>query len=197
MLSYITGTLEDISEHFIVIESAGIGFEIQTFDSVIRNLPELHKKVKLYVYLQILEDERKLYGFISKNDKELFLKLISVSGVGPKGACSILNTLSADEIVYSVISGDYKAISAANGIGQKTAQRIVVDLKDKLHAEDYGTDGVEFASTDAYSSVSNVVAALVNLGYSNQEALKAVRKINGADQMEEEDLLKSALKSIY
>lgn len=199
MLSYIRGTLEEIHDRSVVVEASGIGFEIRVGSSVLRRLPDLHQPVRLFVYLQILEDDRKLYGFWSAEEKEIFLKLISVSGVGPKGASQILDLLSPEGVVAAVLSDDYKAISKANGIGPKTAQKVVLELKDKLSVDSL-TGGLAPVSREPDSEEDNVISeaaeALTTLGYTNQESLRAIRKIRGADQMKVEDLIRAALKVI-
>ena len=195
MLSYIKGILEDVDDKKIVIDANGIGFELLVYQSVLYQLPAIGQQIKLYVYLQILEDDRKLFGFSTKDEKELFEKLISVSGVGPKGACSILNQLGPDGVISAILTENDKAIAKSVGIGPKTAKKVVIELKDKVHgAITELPDNEEVLSDD--SVISDVVAALCNLGYSNQESLKAVKRVKGAESMDLETLFSAALKQM-
>ena len=132
MIAYISGKLEEIYSDRIVVETQGVGFEILTYDYVIRKLPALHSDVKIVTYMDVKEDDMRLFGFLTPTEKDLFIKLISVSGIGPKGALSILDELGPDNLCAAIISGDHKAISKANGIGSKTAQKVVLELRDNL-----------------------------------------------------------------
>ena len=195
MVAYIKGSLEEVTSNSIVVESQGIGYEILTYDYVIRKLPSLKSEVKIITYLDVKEDSMRLFGFLSSREKDLFKQLISVSGVGPKGALSILNELGPDNLVAAVIANDSKAISKANGIGAKTAQKVVLELKDKISLEGSIFDQGDASSFDTDSnSVSDAAQALCALGYSNSDALKAIRKIDGAEGKSVEELIKLALK---
>ena len=140
-----------------------------------------------------------LYGFLSKDDLEIFKLLITVSGIGPKGGLAILSTLPADDLRFAILSGDSKAISKAPGIGAKTAQRVILDLKDKLSLEDAFEKKLENQTSGAVSSMNSTVKndavmALNALGYSSTESLKAVSKVDITEDMDVEDVLKFALK---
>ncbi len=142
-----------------------------------------------------------LYGFLSKDDLEIFKLLITVSGIGPKGGLAILSTLSADDLRFAILSGDSKAISKAPGIGAKTAQRVILDLKDKLSLEDAFEKKLENQASGAAVSMNSAVKndavmALNALGYSSTESLKAVSKVDITDDMDVEDVLKLALKNM-
>ena len=132
MYAYIKGELAEINTDHIVIEAGGIGYQVfislQTFDY----LPSVGENLKIYTYLYLREDAMILYGFLTKDDLELFKLLISVSGIGPKGGLAILSTLEADDLRFAILSGDAKAISKAPGVGGKTAQRVILELKDKF-----------------------------------------------------------------
>ena len=136
MYAYIKGELAEINTDHIVVEAGGIGYQVfislQTFDY----LPSVGENLKIYTYLYLREDAMILYGFLTKDDLELFKLLISVSGIGPKGGLAILSTLEADDLRFAILSGDAKAISKAPGVGGKTAQRVILELKDKLSLED-------------------------------------------------------------
>ena len=196
MIAYISGKLEEIYSDRIVVEAQGVGFEILTYDYVIRKLPSLHSDVKIVTYMDVKEDDMRLFGFLTPTEKDLFIKLISVSGIGPKGALSILDELGPDNLCAAIISGDHKAISKANGIGSKTAQKVVLELRDKLNLEGtiFDTSAAEAFDEDSDSDISDAAQALVALGYSNTDALKAIRKVEGADKMKTEDIIRNALK---
>lgn len=199
MIAYIKGTLESISTDHIVIECGGIGYEILTYTSVLENLPSLHEEVKIITYMDVKEDDMRLFGFLTETEKSLFKQLISVSGVGPKGALSILNVLGPDNLVAAIISGDSKAISKANGIGAKTAQKVVLELRDRVSTEGtiFDNDSVNGNTSSALNNGSvneahnDAIEALVALGYSRSEALKAVKKTDAAKT---EEIIKQALK---
>ena len=142
-----------------------------------------------------------LYGFLSKDDLEIFKLLITVSGIGPKGGLAILSTLSADDLRFAILSGDSKAISKAPGIGAKTAQRVILDLKDKLSLEDAFEKKLENQDSGVAASMNSTVKndavmALNALGYSSTESLKAVSKVDITEDMDVEDVLKLALKNM-
>ncbi len=199
MFSYIKGNLEYISEDAIIIDNGGIGFSIITSSNVLSKLPPLHSEVKILTYLQVKEDGLTLFGFLKEDELDLFKKLISISGIGPKGAISILSTLTTDELRMAILSEDSKAIAKANGIGARTAQRVIIDLKDKISIVPAGFSDeeiIESKNDASNSAVNDVVLALASLGYSNVDAMKAVKKVEGRDNMDVEQLLKAALKKM-
>ncbi len=193
MISYIKGQLEEVTSNSIVVDCQGIGYEILTYDYVIRKLPSINSEVKIITYLDVKEDSMRLFGFLTSREKDLFKQLISVSGVGPKGALSVLNELGPDNLIAAVIANDSKAISKANGIGAKTAQKIVLEMKDAVNLEgsvfDLGSDGEQDTN-----SVSDAAQALCALGYTNSEALKAIRKVEDSQNKSAEELIRLALK---
>lgn len=200
MYAYIKGELAEINTDHIVIEAGGIGYQVfislQTFDY----LPSVGENLKIYTYLYLREDAMILYGFLTKDDLELFKLLISVSGIGPKGGLAILSTLEADDLRFAILSGDAKAISKAPGVGGKTAQRVILELKDKLSLEDAfeaKTGHVQKNVAAAGGSVKNdAVMALTALGYSSTESLKAVSAVEITEDMDVEEVLKAALKHL-
>ena len=200
MYAYIKGELAEINTDHIVIEAGGIGYQVfislQTFDY----LPSVGENLKIYTYLYLREDAMILYGFLTKDDLELFKLLISVSGIGPKGGLAILSTLEADDLRFAILSGDAKAISKAPGVGGKTAQRVILELKDKLSLEDAfeaKTEHVQKNAATAGGSVKNdAVMALTALGYSSTESLKAVSAVEITEDMDVEEVLKAALKHL-
>ena len=201
MIAFINGRLEDITSHTVTIESNGIGYEILVPEYVLRGLGSIGSEVKIITYLDVKEDDMKLYGFLSKQEKTLFKQLITVSGIGPKGAMNILDELSPDNLVAAIISGDSKAIAKASGIGPKTAQKVVIELRDKVSLEgtifDQSGYEVDMSNADESSNDISIAAqALVSLGYSNSEALKAIRKIGDVSGMNTNELIKEALKHL-
>ena len=154
------------------------------------------EKLKIYTYFSVREDAMQLYGFLSKDELELFKKLIGVSGVGPKGGLAIISACPGDLLQMAIISGDAKAISKAQGIGAKTAQRIIIELKDKIDIQDMiSTQGTD---TDVRDSTvqSDVIEALLALGYSRTDAFNAVKKVDISEKTDVEKVLKAALKNI-
>lgn len=197
MISYVKGLISEINSESVVVEtSAGIGFELVCSTNTLRRLPDPGTEIKLLTYLYVREDIMMLYGFMDKRERETFINLIAVSGIGPKGAIAILSELTVNELCMAILSQDAKAISRANGIGGKTAQRVLIDLKDKIALEDMGGDE-DYADTKQDESVTTEAAmALTALGYSNMDALRAIKKVEGKDTMTVEQLIKAALKKI-
>ena len=201
MFAYIKGTIEDIGIDYIVVDNSNMGFKIMTSSNVISKV-KVHDERTIYTYMNVREDDISLFGFLTKDEIDVFKLLIGVSGIGPKGALAIMSTLSMDELRMAVIAGDHKAIAKANGIGPKTAQKVVIELKDKFKLEDvFGTNG-ETASTDLPGStgddiINDAVLALNALGYSESESFRIVKKtaLNG-NYDTVEALIKASLKNI-
>lgn len=146
----------------IVVEAAGVGYLIYIPTQYFDMLPDEGEDVKIYTYLCVREDAMILYGFLSKDDLEIFKLLITVSGIGPKGGLAILSTLSADDLRFAILSGDSKAISKAPGIGAKTAQRVILDLKDKLSLEDAFEKKLENQASGAAVSMNSTVKMMLS-----------------------------------
>lgn len=197
MLAYIKGIVTEIGVDEIVVETGGVGFSIATSTLVSGKLTK-NQEAKIYTHLHVREDDMSLFGFLSKEERSVFMMLINVSGIGPKSALSILSCLTVDELRMAVLSDDHKAIAKANGVGPKTAQRVIIELRDKFHLEDVLNDFEEDASFTSASEdiISEAAMALSSLGYSNVEALRAIKKVPGSDSMTVEQLLKEALKHI-
>lgn len=194
MIGFIKGTIEDIEEDRAVVDCNGIGYNIFMSLSVLANI-SIGATVKIYTYLAVREDAMNLFGFLGKQDLDIFKKLITVSGIGPKGGLSIMSVMTADEVRMAIITGDHKAISKAPGVGAKTAMKVIVELKDKVNLED-----VSFVSGAAAPVESNLqkeaVMALVALGYSEHESALAVKKVDGALYEDVETLIKEALRKM-
>ena len=200
MISYIRGELVSIEEEKVIVDVNGVGFGIFMPAQSINMLPAIDEEVKLHTYMNVREDAMQLFGFLTRDDLEVFKLVISVSGIGPKGGLSILSHLSPDELRFAVMAHDVKAISGAPGIGKKTAEKLIIELKDKLSIEDVLERTVEKESVSVSNTSSLVqteaVQALVALGYGNTESLKAVKKVDSNADMSVEEILKQALKYI-
>lgn len=202
MISYIKGELTEIFENVIVIEnSSGIGMNITVPESVLARMPAVGSEVKIYTYLHVKEDALTLYGFLNRDDLNVFRLLITVNGIGPKGALGILSTITPDDLRFAVLSDDVKAISAAPGIGAKTAQKLIIELKDKLSLSEafemklsHNESGKEAAA--AGDARSDAIQALTALGYGRSESVRAVSLIENAEGMDSEALLKEALRKL-
>lgn len=199
MISYIKGTLERRAETYIIVETAGIGYRIFVSPATLAKLPQTGEEVKVFTYFSVKEDGVALYGFSSMEEQEMFHKLLLVGGVGPKGALGFLSQLTPTEIVMAVISDDIKTLSQAPGIGRKTAQRVILELKDKFKTEDALTDGEawqrELTPSGGADAKFEAIDAMTALGYSRSEAAKAVNAV-AAEGMTTEDILKAALKKM-
>lgn len=200
MISYIRGELAYVEEDKVIVDVAGVGYSIFMPGSAIELLPPTGTKVKIHTYLNVKEDCMQLFGFFTRDDLEVFRLVIGVNGIGPKGGLNILSQLTPDDLRFAVLSGDVKAISAAPGIGKKTAEKLILELKDKLKLEDAlshseGKAGNDFPLQSAQGNIQGeAVQALVALGYGNTEALRAVKQIEITEGMQVEDVLKQALK---
>ncbi len=197
MFHHIIGTVTELEPNMAVLEFGGVGFELNTTAHTLSRL-SIGEKAKLYTFENIREDAFDLYGFYEKSEKRCFEMLIGVSGVGPKAAISILSSATPESLAMAIISGDEKALTVAPGIGKKIAQRILLELKDKMSKE---TNGLVTASESTLSSpavnskLSDAVSALAVLGYSNSEITVALKDINvEAERLE--DIIKMALKTM-
>ena len=200
MISYIRGELVSIEDDKVIVDVNGVGFGIFMPAQSMNLLPSVGEEVKLHTYMNVREDAMQLYGFLTRDDLQVFKLVIGVSGIGPKGGLGILSKLSADELRFAVMAHDVKTISSAPGIGKKTAEKLIIELKDKLSIEDVLTREEESVTTVSGHASNQVqaeaVQALVALGYGNSEALKAVKKVSVLENTSVEDVLKQALKNI-
>lgn len=200
MYSYIKGELVEIQPESIVVEAGQIGYEIRMPTNMVGRLGGIGQSVKVYTYLHVKEDLMELYGFLSRDDLQVFRLLLGVNGIGPKGALAILTALTPDDLRIAVLGEDAKAIAKAPGIGSKTAQRVILELKDRLSlvpVAGNASPAAQAISQDSSSAVkAEAVQALVALGYSSSEAWKSVGKIELAPEMTVEELLKLCLKQM-
>lgn len=201
MISFVKGELVEVFDDTIVLENSGIGYNIRVPATLLSAVGSVGETLKVYTYLQVREDDLSLFGFLTREDLNIFKLLINVNGIGPKGALAILSTISPDDLRFAVLSEDAKLIATAPGIGNKTAQKLIIELKDKLKIADGFSQslskGVDAgAGSTAAGAKSEAIEALVALGYSSSEAIKAVKKIEDAESKDSETILKEALKNL-
>ena len=203
MIAYLKGTLEEIGNDYIVVDVNDIGYLVKVSLRVIEGLPSVGNQIKIHTYTYVREDVLALYGFLTKDDLQMFLLLLGVNGVGPKGALGILSVFSAQELRMAIISQDSKTISKAPGIGAKTAQRMLIDLKDKVSVEEafekMGEQNIAVASSQPSTSGArgDAIEALTALGYSASESMKAVNAVEITEDMTVDAILKQALKHMF
>ena len=198
MYEYIKGTYIGINKDYIVVESNGIGYKIFTSGATMSSVPECGEQITLYVEQIVREDFIGLYGFDSKEELAMFKLLLTVNGVGPKAALSLLSISRLNNLKYAIMTGDEKHICRGVGIGKKTAARIILELKDKLQPDelldsvDTGND--ENSEENNLMAVSEVLSALIALGYSEKESEKVLKNIDKTDTVE--NMIKNALKAL-
>ena len=197
MIGYVEGIIEYIDVDKIVVNNNGVGYNVFMPASQIDTL-NVDETVRVFTYLNVREDAMQLFGFLTRDDLEVFKLLITVNGIGPKGGIAVLSTITTDDLRVAVISEDAKAISKAPGIGAKTAQKVIIELKDKLNLEDVLEPKLDanFQVNDN-NSMSEAVMALVALGYSQADAYRAVKSIDNIEELDVENVIKMALKKIY
>jgi len=179
MLGFIKGILRDKDYDNITVECGGVGFNIMVTNSCMANLPGLDEEVKIYTYLHVREDEMSLYGFESPEEKKLFMQLITVSGVGSKTAIGILSAERMSAIINSIINEDTSVIANCKGIGKKTAERIIVELKDKIKPFDYiiPNDNLFNAMQENSKALEDALIVLTSLGLSKNDATKKAKEV--------------------
>ena len=204
MIAYIKGEVAWIEEERIVLESGNIGYNIMMPASSFDTQDLVGKEVKIYTHLNVREEAMQLYGFLNLDELKTFRLLLGVNGIGPKAALGILSGLTTDELRFAVLSDDVKTISKAPGIGKKTAQKLILELKDKIDLEEVFETKQEHAretegkmeSKEENAAKKDAVDALTALGYSSTEALRAVRQTGVTPDMDVETILKLALKNM-
>ncbi len=196
MISFVKGILSEVSLDSIVVEAGSIGVSINVPTTVLGQLPPIGNEVKVYTYLKVSEDALTLYGFNTRADLDMFCRIISVSGIGPKGALGILSTLSPNDLRIAIMTGDVKSISKSPGIGAKSAQRMILELKDKVTAADIIGSGDSAATISTSGVQGEAMEALVALGYTNTEAGGAIAGISVDEETSVQDILKIALKKL-
>ena len=203
MISFIKGYIAETTENSVILETDSIGYEIFMTGPAIEETSRMQDKIKIYTYFHVREDVMQLYGFLSRDDLEMFRLLLNVNGIGPKAAMGVLAAITADELRFAVLSDDVKTISRAPGIGKKTAQKLILELKDKLKLEDafekklaHQEENLSLKDTSLRDSRQEAVEALTALGYSSANALRAVRQVSEETGDDVEAILKAALKQL-
>jgi len=198
MIYSLSGRIRHIEDGFFVIECGGVGYLCRASVTTLSQLPPTGSEAFVYTYLNIVQDGIDLYGFFDRAEKDCFLMLNGVSGIGPKAALSILSEFTPDGLALAIASGDTKAITRAKGVGPKAAQRIVLELKDKmaggLASGAYGFGAASGPSIQIKGNAAEAVAAMSALGYSPSEAAAAIGKL--PQEMPVEEMIKAALRAL-
>lgn len=203
MIAFIRGRVEDLTESSVIVETGNIGYEIfMPLGDLKRLSPGM--EVKVHTFFHVREDAVQLYGFLSRDDLKVFKLLLGVSGIGPKGAVGVLSGITADELRFAVLSDDVKTISKAPGIGRKTAQKMILELKDKLKLQDafelklahQEELSLSEEAQDLRDGRQEAAEALMALGYSSTDALRAVRRVKDVSPDDVEGILRAALKNM-
>lgn len=200
MISYIKGELAEVYPDMIVLENQNMGYNIRVPASVAAQMPRVGEEVKVYTYLYVREDAINLFGFLTRDDLNIFKMLLNVSGIGPKGALGILSTITPDDLRFAVLSDDVNTIKSCPGIGAKTAQKLIIELKDKINLEETFETAMQnnqvSGGADIMSVRDDAIQALVALGYSSREAIAAVKRIDDVENKDSEQVLKEALRQL-
>ena len=203
MIAYIKGTVEEILEDRVILETGNMGYNIFMPMGAVEHLLHKGQEIKIHTYLNVKEEALQLFGFLTRDDLNTFKLLLGVNGIGPKAALGVLSGLSADELRFAVLADDVKTISRAPGIGKKTAQKLILELKDKFNIQEaleMKAEHVQMPGTgeaDLTDMKKEAVEALTALGYSGADALRAVKKVELTPDMSVEILLKVALKNMF
>lgn len=203
MIAYIKGTVEEILEDRVILEAGNMGYNIFMPMGAVEHLLHKGQEIKIHTYLNVKEEALQLFGFLTRDDLNTFKLLLGVNGIGPKAALGVLSGLSADELRFAVLADDVKTISRAPGIGKKTAQKLILELKDKFNIQEaleMKAEHVQMPGTgeaDLTDIKKEAVEALTALGYSGADALRAVKKVELTPDMSVEILLKLALKNMF
>lgn len=190
MYAYITGHVTDTGTNYLVVETGGIGYQVFTNTRALSNVDK--DNAKLYTHFVVKEDEQSLYGFLTPQEKDMFIKLIAISGIGPKVALSVLTALTAGELAAAVISSDITALTSVSGVGRKTAERIILELRERVSNDNILAD---IGGAVPTSPEIEAVNALASLGYKRAEAQKAIASIRALGDTTE-DLILLALKRL-
>lgn len=197
MYAYLKGSLEVKTKGYVVIDVGGVGYKVFMSETAIDKLGEIGQIIKVHTYLKVREDDMSLYGFNTNEELRMFELLLSVSGIGAKSAISILSNITPSSFALAVIANDVAKIKSLPGIGQKGAQRIILELKDKIKAEENISSEDNSTSEDVIedNKYNEAIAALLVLGYSKKEIEKALQNINKED-LSLEDIIKKALSNL-
>ena len=199
MYAYISGTLEGVTENYIIVDNQGIGYQICVSAQTTASVPPKGSHVQIFTEFVVSENTGvTLYGFQTQEEKDTFLLLNTVSGVGPKAALSILSVLTPRDLRFAIVSEDEKEITRANGVGPKVAKRVIMELKDKIDivGDTETGEAITLGNTGEIAVSDDVLLALTSLGYSASESLRAIGSVEGAAEMDSSVLLKEALKKL-
>ena len=201
MIAFVRGTAADMTENSVITEAAGIGYEIFMTGTDLSQI-QIGSEVKIHTYFNVREDAMNLFGFLSKDNLRMFKLLLGVNGVGPKAAMGVLSGITADELRFAILSDDVKTLSKAPGIGKKTAQKLILELKDTLDLQDafeqkLANEQEKAAGVpgEAADGRQEAVEALIALGYSSTDSMRAVRMVTDVAPDDVEGILKAALKN--
>jgi len=200
MIAYIKGPLAYTSDQTAVIDTGGVGYQIYVSPSTLSRLPSRGAEVQLFTYMQVSESGQSLHGFLTQEELRLFTLLISVSGIGPKVASGILSTLSPSQIIIAIVADDAAALSKAPGVGKKTAQRVLLELRDKIKTNDSWESGIDdkasgFSAPGPRSEKQDAMDALLALGYGRAEAMQAVLEV-AEEGMTADQIIRQSLKKL-
>lgn len=194
MISFLVGTIEEKYENTLVLDVNGVGYELQISNNSLVALPDVNETTKVYTYLHVKEDGIALFGFATQEEKGIFMKLITVSGVGPKMAISILSGMKISDLIVAISREDVSLLAKIKGLGKKTAERICLELKDKISAVGYGTDLFNYKENlnNFYdeNALNDAVETLINLGVNKNDAYRLARANAGDGATAEEIILK-------
>ena len=196
MIVYLQGTLHQIESDHVILLNQGVGYQVFAPRSTLEQLPPLGEPLELHIHSVFREDSHQLFGFLKPSERDLFLKLIQVNSVGPKLALTILSGLPAQELAEAIGREDLVRLTAIPGIGKKTAERLILDLKDKIIALFAVPPGETPAELLPQTSSDEAISALTNLGYSRHEAQQALGKVPGARELSLEVLVREGLKAL-
>lgn len=200
MISSIKGNLIEINDNNVVVDVNDVGFLVFLPTSSFSNLPKTGEEIRLFTYMNVKEDEISLYGFLEKEDREMFLRLISVSGVGPKGALNIISNFGSERLISIISNEDSKLLSTVSGIGAKTAGKICIELADKVKKLKFGVkvkrDNISIGGNEKINNIRDeVVLALTKLGYKESKARDMILSMEIDENDNASDILKKVLKN--
>ncbi len=197
LIEFMQGKLLRKGMNFVIIQIGGIAYRISVSAVTMDQLPLINEEVILYTYLHIREDEISLFGFIDEEEKTIFTTLLTVSGIGPKLALTILSQIKVDELKRAIIFEDIAPLTSVTGVGKKTAERIILELKDKIGKQEIEVQKVKGKDSSSLNARSEALSALIALGYSQPEAQKAIAGIKSSDKMiTVEELIRQGLKKL-
>ena len=197
MYAYLKGTVADKGLNELVLDVQGVGYLLSVSMTTLQDAPPAGESMKVYTYLSVRDDAMELYGFSSREEKAMFLKLLSISGIGPKLALAILGSMPLRDLSLAIVTGDVTALSRAPGVGKKTAQRIALELKEKVSEGDFAAAPTAHTSFTPVQedAATEALAALQALGYTAQEAARAISQVRGQSD-KANDLVRLALRSM-